>query len=175
MGGRVHTGLSLLASTKCLLIRRVLPLMRQHHVSAMQPTFKGRQRARLLEHRWDQALSGRVGVLLKRSQFHAHFTLASAWWLNVVEWWFASLTKKQIRHGPHRSTEELQAAIKVISHMRTSIPTRLSGPKRRTRFWPVSLGFVGAFWGHGTSRRSVLVSALLLLSFQRLNIANRSE
>lgn len=53
-------------------------------------------------HRW----------LVKHPRFHLHFTPTSASWLNQVERWFALLTQKQIRRGAHRSTRELEKAIK---------------------------------------------------------------
>ena len=55
-----------------------------------------------LIHRW----------LAKRPRFHLHFTPTSASWINLVERWFATLTDKQIRRGAHRSTRELETAIK---------------------------------------------------------------
>jgi transposase len=48
----------------------------------------------------------------KRPRFHVHFTPKGASWINLVERWFAELTQKQIRRGVHRSTLELEAAIK---------------------------------------------------------------
>jgi transposase len=54
-------------------------------------------------HRW----------LVKRPRFHLHFTPTSSSWLNLVERWFAELTDKQIRRGTHRSTLQLEAAIKA--------------------------------------------------------------
>jgi len=50
--------------------------------------------------------------LAKRSRFHLHFTPTGASWLNLVERWFALLTEKQIRRGVHRSTRELETAIR---------------------------------------------------------------
>jgi transposase len=50
--------------------------------------------------------------LVKRPRFHLHFTPTSASWLNLVERWFAQLTDKQLRRGVHRSTKELESAIK---------------------------------------------------------------
>ena len=41
--------------------------------------------------------------LAKRPRFHVHFTPTYGSWLNLVERWFAELTKKQIRRGAHRS------------------------------------------------------------------------
>ena len=50
--------------------------------------------------------------LAKRPRFHLHFTPTSASWLNLVERWFAQLTDKQLRRGVHRSTKELETAIR---------------------------------------------------------------
>jgi transposase len=50
--------------------------------------------------------------LVKRPRFHLHFTPTSASWLNLVERWFALLTEKQLRRGVHRSTRELEQAIR---------------------------------------------------------------
>ncbi|MBM3380524.1 MAG: IS630 family transposase, partial [Betaproteobacteria bacterium] len=41
-----------------------------------------------------------------------HFTPTSASWINQVERWFATLTESCIRRGTHRSTRQLQQAIK---------------------------------------------------------------
>jgi transposase len=53
-------------------------------------------------HRW----------LARHPRFHLHFTPTSASWINQVERWFATLTEKQIRRGSHRSTRQLETAIK---------------------------------------------------------------
>lgn len=50
--------------------------------------------------------------LAKRPRFHVHFTPTSSSWLNLVERWFATLTQKQLRRGVHRSTRELETAIR---------------------------------------------------------------
>ena len=52
------------------------------------------------------------GWLARNPRFHAHFTPTSASWLNQVERWFATLTERQIRRGTHRSTIELERAIR---------------------------------------------------------------
>ena len=52
-----------------------------------------------------------------------YITPTSASWLNLVERWFAALTEKQIRRGVHRSTRELEQAI------RTYIETTNAQPK----------------------------------------------
>ena len=48
----------------------------------------------------------------RHPRFHVHFTPTSASWLNQVERWFAALTQKQIRRGTHRSTRQLEDAIR---------------------------------------------------------------
>jgi transposase len=53
-------------------------------------------------HRW----------LVRHPRFHMHFTPTGASWINLVERWFAALTEKQLRRGVHRSTRELQEAIR---------------------------------------------------------------
>jgi len=51
--------------------------------------------------------------LAKRPHWHVHFTPTSASWINQVERFFAELTRNQIRRGVHRSTRELEAAIRA--------------------------------------------------------------
>ena len=55
-----------------------------------------------LIHRW----------LMRHPRFHIHFTPTGSSWINLVERWFAALTEKQLRRGVHRSTRELEAAIR---------------------------------------------------------------
>jgi transposase len=50
--------------------------------------------------------------LARNPRFHVHFTPTSASWLNQVERWFATLTARQLRRGTHRSTVELENAIR---------------------------------------------------------------
>jgi transposase len=50
--------------------------------------------------------------LLRHPRFHLHFTPKGASWINQVERFFADLTNKQIRRGAHRSTFELERAIR---------------------------------------------------------------
>ena len=50
--------------------------------------------------------------LARHPRFHLHFTPTSASWINQVERWFALITEKQIRRGTHRSTVELEKAIR---------------------------------------------------------------
>jgi transposase len=48
----------------------------------------------------------------RHPRFHVHFTPTSASWLNMVERWFGLLSEKQIKRGTHRSTMELEQAIR---------------------------------------------------------------
>jgi transposase len=52
------------------------------------------------------------GWFARHPRFHVHFTPTSASWLNQVERWLATLTEKQIRRGTHRSTRQLEDAIR---------------------------------------------------------------
>ena len=61
--------------------------------------------------------------MARHPRFHAHFTPTSSSWLNQVERWFATLTERQIRRGTHRSTVELEQAI------RNYLPANNRNPK----------------------------------------------
>jgi transposase len=50
--------------------------------------------------------------LLRHPRFHLHFTPKGSSWINQVERFFADLTNKQLRRGAHRSTLELEQAIR---------------------------------------------------------------
>ena len=50
--------------------------------------------------------------LARHSRFHLHFTPTSGSWLNLVERWFALISERQIKRGTHRSTVELERAIR---------------------------------------------------------------
>jgi len=58
----------------------------------------------------------------RHPRFHVHFTPTSASWLNQVERWFATLTEKQIRRGTHRSTRQLEDAIRSYLKMNNAEP-----------------------------------------------------
>lgn len=49
--------------------------------------------------------------LVKRPRFHLHFTPTSASWLNLVECWFALLSRRRLARGAFTSTGDLEAAI----------------------------------------------------------------
>ncbi len=57
-----------------------------------------------LIHRW----------LLRHPRFQLHFTPTYSSWINQVERWFALLTDKQLRRGTHRSTRQLEDAIRLF-------------------------------------------------------------
>ena len=48
----------------------------------------------------------------RHPRFHLHFTPTSGSWLNLVERWFGLLSERQIKRGSHRSTLELETAIR---------------------------------------------------------------
>ena len=50
--------------------------------------------------------------LARHSHFRVHFTPTSSSWLNLVERWFALISERQIKRGTHRSTIELERAIR---------------------------------------------------------------
>jgi transposase len=50
--------------------------------------------------------------LVRHPRFHLHFTPTSGSWLNLVERWFAELTRRQLRRGCHRSTHALEKTVR---------------------------------------------------------------
>jgi transposase len=51
--------------------------------------------------------------LIRHPRFQVHFTPTYSSWINQVERWFAALTEKQIKRGTHRSTRQLEDAIRL--------------------------------------------------------------
>ena len=51
--------------------------------------------------------------LLKRPRWHLHFTPTSASWLNLVEVWFALLTRRRLQRSVFTSTADLETAIQA--------------------------------------------------------------
>ena len=49
--------------------------------------------------------------LKRHPRFHLHFTPTSASWLNMVERFFAEITRQRIRRGVFKSVAQLKAAI----------------------------------------------------------------
>ncbi len=60
--------------------------------------------------------------LARHPRFHLHFTPTGSSWLNLVERWFAELTQKQLRRGVHRSTRELEQAIREFLDVHNENP-----------------------------------------------------
>jgi transposase len=60
--------------------------------------------------------------LLRHPRFHLHFTPIGASWINQVERFFSDLTNKQLRRGVHRSTLELERAIRAYIHVKNLNP-----------------------------------------------------
>jgi transposase len=48
----------------------------------------------------------------RHSRFHVHFIPTTSSWLNQVERWVATLSQRQIKRGTHRSTVQLENAIR---------------------------------------------------------------
>lgn len=65
----------------------------------------------------------------RHPRFHAHFTPTSASWLNQVERWFATLTTQYIRRGTHRSTRQLEQAIRDYVELNNANPKPFSWTK----------------------------------------------
>jgi transposase len=59
----------------------------------------------------------------RHPRFHLHFTPTSGSWLNLVERWFALLSERQIKRGSHRSTVELEKAIRHYLDVHNQNPT----------------------------------------------------
>ena len=50
--------------------------------------------------------------LLRHLRFHFHFTPTSSSWLNLVERWFAELTRRLLQRSAHRSVKALEADLR---------------------------------------------------------------
>jgi len=62
------------------------------------------------------------GWLARHSCFHVHFTSTSASWLNLVVRWFALISERKIKRDTHRSTVELERAIREYLNVSNEIP-----------------------------------------------------
>lgn len=67
--------------------------------------------------------------LQRHRRFQLHFTPTSGSWLNLVESWFAMLTKQRIRRGVFRSVPELIAAIDDYLRVYNATPTQFAWTK----------------------------------------------
>jgi len=52
--------------------------------------------------------------LLRRPRYHVHFTPTTSSWLNLVESWFATVSRRVTARGVHRSTQALEKDIKAF-------------------------------------------------------------
>jgi transposase len=55
--------------------------------------------------------------LLRHPRFHLHFTPTSSSWLNLVERWFAELTRKLLQRSAHRSVQALEKDLRAWTAM----------------------------------------------------------
>jgi transposase len=60
--------------------------------------------------------------LVRHPRFQVHYTPTYSSWINQVERWFATLTEKQIRRGTHRSTRQLENAIRLYLALHNEDP-----------------------------------------------------
>jgi len=60
--------------------------------------------------------------LIKHPRFHFHFIPTSSSWLNLVERWFAEITRKQIRRGTFKSVKELIDSINTYIDLHNANP-----------------------------------------------------
>ena len=60
--------------------------------------------------------------LEKHPRFKLHFTPTSSSWLNLIERWFAELSRKRIRRGVFQSVPELIAAIQEFIRINNQNP-----------------------------------------------------
>ena len=65
----------------------------------------------------------------RHPRFHMYFTLTSAFWLNQVERWLAIVTARRIRRGTHRSTRELEQAIRPYPDINSADPKRFQSTR----------------------------------------------
>jgi len=67
--------------------------------------------------------------LRRHRRFHMHFTPTSGSWVNLVESWFAMLSKQRLRRGVFRSVEQLVAAIEDYLVKYNATPTQFQWTK----------------------------------------------
>jgi transposase len=67
--------------------------------------------------------------LERHSRFHLHFTPTSGSWLNMVERFFAEITRKRIRRGVFKSVDELEQAIMDYLDKHNDQPSPTAGPR----------------------------------------------
>ena len=109
-------------------------------------------------------------------RFHVHFTPTSASWLNQVERWFATLTQNYIRRATHRSTRQLEQAIRQIPRAcTTAIPNHSRGPSPQMTSSQASNAFVCELPTHYTSMANTNLVGNGLAWHQILDMYNWSH
>jgi transposase len=68
--------------------------------------------------------------LARHRRFHLHFTPTSSSWLNLVERWFAEITRKRIRRGSFHSVTDLVTVIKEYIKLNNQNPKPFVWTKR---------------------------------------------
>ena len=68
--------------------------------------------------------------LEKHPRFHLHFTPTSSSWVNLIERWFAEITRKRIRRGVFKSIPDLIAAIDDFIKSHNENPTTFVWTKK---------------------------------------------
>jgi len=66
----------------------------------------------------------------RHPRFHLHFTPTSSSWLNLIERWFAELTRKRIKRGVFRSVPELVSTIQEFIRTNNDQPQPFVWTKR---------------------------------------------
>ena len=90
-------------------------------------------------HRW----------MLRHPRFHLHFTPTYSSWLNLVERWFAELTTKWLRRGTHRSTKELESAIRYWIETWNDDPRPFTWQKSADQILETLAGYCARISGAG--------------------------
>jgi transposase len=68
--------------------------------------------------------------LKRHPRFHLHFTPTSASWLNLIERWFAEITRKRIRRGSFKSVKDLVQMIQAYIRLNNTNPKPFVWTKR---------------------------------------------
>jgi transposase len=97
--------------------------------------------------------------LIRHPRWTFHFTPTSSSWLNAVENFFSTLTRKRLRRGVFRSIVDLQAAINRLRNQPTSALSlwfhervrRLGGRMRKTTIVALARKLLIALWRYTTA------------------------
>jgi transposase len=83
--------------------------------------------------------------LARRPRYTVHFTPTSSSWINLVERWFALLTQKQIKRGAHRSTRQLEDAIRRFLDVHNEEPKPFVWTKTADQIFEKLAGYLTTF------------------------------